>query len=177
MFCPEDEEGPGGHAYVGCVAVAMAQAMSVFEYPVQAQGVKDYVHPDYGSLAVNYDLAAPYEWGQMSASSADEYNAILLYHCAVAVEMDFGPDGSGAYVRDANAAMKRYFGYPQSMSFEDRFADSEEWVDALVNELEAGRPIIYRGNPGDGTAGPVSYTHLTLPTRCHRCRSRWSPYH
>ena len=21
------------------------------------------------------------------------------------------------------------------------------------------------------------YTHLTLPTRCHRCRSRWSPYH
>ena len=23
---------------------------------------------------------------------------------------------------------------------------------------------------------PVSYTHLTLPTRCHRCRSRWSPY-
>ena len=22
---------------------------------------------------------------------------------------------------------------------------------------------------------PVSYTHLTLPTRCHRCRSRWSP--
>ena len=25
--------------------------------------------------------------------------------------------------------------------------------------------------------GTVSYTHLTLPTRCHRCRSRWSPYH
>ena len=26
-------------------------------------------------------------------------------------------------------------------------------------------------------AQPVSYTHLTLPTRCHRCRSRWSAYH
>ena len=24
---------------------------------------------------------------------------------------------------------------------------------------------------------PVSYTHLTLPTIRHRCRSRWSPYH
>ena len=24
---------------------------------------------------------------------------------------------------------------------------------------------------------PVSYTHLTLPTTCTRCRSRWSPYH
>ena len=24
---------------------------------------------------------------------------------------------------------------------------------------------------------PVSYTHLTLPTTCRGCRSRWSPYH
>ena len=27
------------------------------------------------------------------------------------------------------------------------------------------------------TAGPVSYTHLTLPTILRSCRSRWSPYH
>ena len=25
--------------------------------------------------------------------------------------------------------------------------------------------------------GSVSYTHLTLPTTAHSCRSRWSPYH
>ena len=29
-------------------------------------------------------------------------------------------------------------------------------------------------NPADI---PVSYTHLTLPTTGHECRSRWSPYH
>ena len=28
-----------------------------------------------------------------------------------------------------------------------------------------------------GEAGPVSYTHLTLPTNVQQCRSRWSPYH
>ena len=27
------------------------------------------------------------------------------------------------------------------------------------------------------TAGSVSYTHLTLPTKLEWCRSRWSPYH
>ena len=27
------------------------------------------------------------------------------------------------------------------------------------------------------TSGPVSYTHLTLPTKEDECRSRWSPYH
>ena len=26
-------------------------------------------------------------------------------------------------------------------------------------------------------AAAVSYTHLTLPTTCNLCRSRWSPYH
>ena len=26
-------------------------------------------------------------------------------------------------------------------------------------------------------AETVSYTHLTLPTTCRVCRSRWSPYH
>ena len=26
-------------------------------------------------------------------------------------------------------------------------------------------------------SGPVSYTHLTLPTMMATCRSRWSPYH
>ena len=28
-----------------------------------------------------------------------------------------------------------------------------------------------------GYIKPVSYTHLTLPTTCRGCRSRWSPYH
>ena len=27
------------------------------------------------------------------------------------------------------------------------------------------------------TIEAVSYTHLTLPTTLHECRSRWSPYH
>ena len=31
---------------------------------------------------------------------------------------------------------------------------------------------VFRQQPG-----PVSYTHLTLPTTLHECRSRWSPYH
>ena len=29
----------------------------------------------------------------------------------------------------------------------------------------------------DTNTQSVSYTHLTLPTTCRGCRSRWSPYH
>ena len=153
MFCPVDEDGPGGHVYVGCVAVSMAQAMSVYDYPVRPEGIKSYVHADYGSIAVNYDMADPYEWNQMNVSTSDSFNAMLLYHCAVSVEMDFGADGSGAYVRNARSAMSMYFNYSESMTFEERYADTEEWIATLAGELEAGRPIIYRGNPEDGSAG------------------------
>ena len=40
------------------------------------------------------------------------------------------------------------------------------------------RPTI-NSNVGEmqHTPIPVSYTHLTLPTTLHECRSRWSPYH
>ncbi len=153
MFCPYDEDGPGDRAYVGCVAVSMAQAMSVYDYPASPVGMKSYVHDDYGTIAVNYDLAAPYEWDQMAKNSYDSSNAILLYHAAVSVEMGFGADGSGAYVRTAARAMKEFFSYSENLSFTMRFEDDEAWTSLLVSELEAGRPIVYRGGPDDGRSG------------------------
>ena len=53
-----------------------------------------------------------------------------------------------------------------------------------VSDLGASATLadgsIYRlaGRPGrDKCLEAVSYTHLTLPTTLHECRSRWSPYH
>ena len=51
-----------------------------------------------------------------------------------------------------------------------------EWIDRAQN-------LLITGPCGSGKTylacalGPVSYTHLTLPTMRLRCRSRWSPYH
>ena len=38
---------------------------------------------------------------------------------------------------------------------------------------------VFRASPrqADLMIVSVSYTHLTLPTKDTRCRSRWSPYH
>ena len=56
-------------------------------------------------------------------------------------------------------------------------------------QLASYIPALLEANPNDlGVAivdvegrkyyaGPVSYTHLTLPTKYNSCRSRWSPYH
>ena len=38
--------------------------------------------------------------------------------------------------------------------------------------------ILWEGRPLHASGiRAVSYTHLTLPTTCTPCRSRWSPYH
>ena len=47
--------------------------------------------------------------------------------------------------------------------------------------LETNRGYFVDSAPGNpsmwGGSDAVSYTHLTLPTTLHECRSRWSPYH
>lgn len=153
-FCPEDEAGPGGHALVGCVAVSMAQAMSVYQYPVQPVGAHGYDSENYGYLYVDYDAQAPYDWASMSNTSSGDENARLLYHLAVGVNMQFSATASGAYTNIASGVLKAYFGYAQSTVFKNRagYADAE-WHQIIVDELVQGRPVIYKGNDENGNNG------------------------
>lgn len=151
-FCPEDSVGPGGHVYAGCVAVSMAQSMSVFEHPAQGVGKSSYIALGYGVQTANYG-ETEYKWDSMSPTSSDDYNALLLYHCAVSVEMDFGPDGSGAYTRDIAKALRNYFDYSSGVYSASAYDDTQAWIALLKSELDQGRPISYGGNDGTGAAG------------------------
>ncbi|MDO4756060.1 MAG: Spi family protease inhibitor, partial [Parabacteroides sp.] len=60
QFCPVNNEGK--RALVGCVAVAIGQALSVMQYPVQPMGEIGYEDDDMGLIRVNFDYQAPYDW-------------------------------------------------------------------------------------------------------------------
>ena len=152
IFCPEDQDGPGGHAYVGCVAVSMAQAMSVYAKPDHGIGSKDYLNDRYGMISADF-ASAEYKWDSMSLDSADEYNALLLYHCAVSVEMDFGPDGSSAQTARANTALRTYFSMSKESRYRSRSSFPDEWISMIHENLLAGQPLIYKGDANDGEAG------------------------
>ena len=47
---------------------------------------------------------------------------------------------------------------------------------ATASQILSGQTAWINGAKVTGTI-PVSYTHLTLPTKNSPCRSRWSPYH
>ena len=152
-MCPLDGAGPDGHALVGCVAVSMVQVMHYWKYPEYGSGSNSYYHWDYGSLSANFNTF--YDYDNMPNNVGTEATQKLLYHAGVAVEMGYGPDGSGAWVMGGSPsafhAMKNYFLYRNDMSdIDPSDYSTSEYRQISKDELDNNRPIIYRGCSNDG---------------------------
>jgi hypothetical protein len=174
QFCPEDPEGPGGNALVGCVAVAMAQAMSVFELPDIGVGSISYEHDVYGTIANDFTQSV-YRWDLMSDTEANEHSALFLYDCATSVEMNFGPSSSSATTNLSPAAMAINF----SMSWSARYLQrtgytTETWVEKIKYELRNGRPLIYKGRSDDNTSGHAFNVDGVVPGDLFHINWGWS---
>lgn len=152
-LCPESQEGPGGHVYAGCVATAMAQVMYYWRYPLQGTGSHSYYYPPYGNISANFG-ATEYQWeGMLNSITFDQPVPIaeLQFHCGVAVEMMYSPNGSGAYSSDVPPALKSYFGYSNNCYYSQKNDHSNtEWINMLKDNLDQGWPMYYSGH---GTAG------------------------
>lgn len=151
-YCPEDVAGPGGRVYAGCVATTMSQIMNYYKYPQNGIGSYGY-NSSYGYLSVNFGNTA-YKWNEMTNSaSTSSYHAIaeLNYHCGVAVNMNYSPTGSGAYMNTAAMALQNYFGYTASTSLKNKNSFSTTaWNNLVVAELDAKRPLGYAGYQSSG---------------------------
>jgi len=151
VYCPSNADG---RALVGCVAVAMAQAMSVSCAPDKPNGSISYNSSIYGALGVNFDEEMPYKWNDiLSGSNNRNEVARLLYHCGISVKMSYSATSSGAFTGDVPSALKQYFSYSTSVKAYSRFSNNNDWENLLQSELSAGRPVIYSGNDGTGSTG------------------------
>tara|TARA_Y100001970_G_scaffold294323_1_gene450565 strand:+ start:31512 stop:34382 length:2871 start_codon:yes stop_codon:yes gene_type:complete len=153
-MCPEDPDGPGGNALVGCVAVSMAQVMHYWSYPEIGYGTHGYNHWEYGYQYADFGNAY-YDYSDMPNSYATTETQELLYHCGVAVNMGYGVDGSGANVFGGNPstyyAMRNYFLFKNSMDQVEPWQyGTTAYRELLQNELNNNRPIIYVGYSNDG---------------------------
>jgi len=143
--CPANGSG---RAVTGCVATAMAQVMKYWSYPKKGVGTYNYVHSNYGTLSANFGNTN-YDWVNMPnvVSGKNEAVAILMYHCGVAVDMDYSAESSGSNGGVLVApALINYFGYPQGTKFENRDDFSKtNWINKLKTELDLNRPLYYEG--------------------------------
>lgn len=149
-YCPMM---PEGQTLVGCVAVAMGQALSVVRYPLRGQGTKSYTAPGIGLLSVNFDNESDYDWDAI-LSGANNYDEVarLLYHCGVLIDMNYGVDASGAITENIPYYFQHYYGFPETCVAyaRDSYPGGDEaWHELIQSELKRGRAVIYAGNEGN----------------------------
>lgn len=147
-----------GDYYTGCVATGMAQVMKYHNWPITGEEYKTYrFQPDGSSTALR--LVADfenttYQWDDMIdnydtrlhnyTDAQAEAVATLMYHCGVAVEMNYGLDGSGAFSNMAATAYNDYFRYSAKLYLRDIYTE-EDWMNMIYSELSSNRPIQYGG--------------------------------
>lgn len=153
--CPLYE---GVHCVTGCIATAMAQVMYFWRYPQSSPTVRGYRLP-WMQLP---DLPpTTFEWDDMLDRYTGYYTeaqgeavAKLMRYCGQACSMDYGVDGSGAYVHTQLAALKLMNYNPGATMVEKKNYSVEDWNSMMLRELESGYPLLYSGS---GQAGGHSF--------------------
>lgn len=150
-YAPLDVYGPCNRTYAGCVACAMSQVMKYWNYPETGKGTHNYTHAKYGNLSADFG-STTYKWGEMPNQIWSDNDAIatLMYHCGVSVNMNFGPEGSGALSKDVETAMRSYFGYSAAKYIERTNYQDEDWIALLKSELDKEQPMYFSGTGEPG---------------------------
>lgn len=125
----------GRRCYTGCMATAMSQVLAYHQYPK------------------NYDWAEilpTYKGGKGTATQKSEV-ARLNHDVGVALNMEYGTDQSGSVSTQYSKALRDQFGIHENVALinRDDFTYGE-WMDILLSEFMAGRPVIYDGVSNDG---------------------------
>lgn len=144
---PFNDACPDGAA-AGCGAVAVAQILNYYKKPEHGYG-----HAAYNSEDVDFE-ANPIAWGNIrdvygTGSTDAERAAVaqLVHQVGVAMKMQYGSSSSPANRASMMWGLQHYLHFsPQSRYRYRRYYSTEEWLRMLDNELEAKRPVVYRGD-------------------------------
>ncbi len=166
-LCPTDASATSqhlnGHVYAGCVATAMAQVIRYWQYPCDgAGGTKTFTYNNQ-SYSVNFNIVH-YDYSKMpdfitTSSPSNQITEVakLTYHCGVSAAMEYGITyGSSASLYNACNALNNNFSYnttSSTMTPENKYRSSfsdNDWINLLKTELNAWRPILYRGQGSSG---------------------------
>ncbi len=163
------------YCVVGCVATAMAQVMKYWHYPESSGAIPAFISRTIGKRigalpATTFDYSllldsyCHWDW-EASTLVQDSYSdaqaqeaAKLSRYCGQAVEMDYSPEGSGAYTWDQLDAMLN-FGYRSTADLVERDGywssnyTTAQWESMIRAEIDAGRPILYSASDTYGSGG------------------------
>lgn len=133
----------------GCVAVAMAQIMNFWTYPVLLEALPEQI--DWCSMPARLLVSDPSYKKQKTAV------AKLILMCGESVDMRYGCSLSLAYVSDAEQAFRKRFNYTRSTYVTSGLYEMnfEQWKNNVIQNVRDGRPVLVgasRSSAGYGHA-------------------------
>ena len=158
VLLPHISGSSNAHAYVGCVAVAMAQIMAFWKHPQRPTAtIPGYTSSSGKTYQVTMPSLVPidFDWENMhytyytndSTSEACQAVANLMLYSTTSLKSNFGLTSTGSYTRNIPEMLITYFGYKNSAHYIYRETYSTQaWEDVIYAELAAGRPVAYGGN-------------------------------
>ncbi len=191
-FCPMGDQSctvcpdgwpPSSRTVVGCVATATAQIMKYWNWPSSGTGSKSYSwngDQSCGGSTPSQVLSAtfsdPYDWQNMPdycgwgcTQAQKDALAELCYEVGVALKMDYGVCGSGAYSEDIDNALMYFLYY-------DADHDSDWNKDEITKDIQWLRPVVLCGRnaEGEGHCWVVfGYDKGTDPNRQFKMNMGW----
>jgi hypothetical protein len=139
----------------GCVATAMAQLMRYHQHPQAGIGVRSFAiqvmgRPQTASTRGGNGSGGPYYWSDMTLvpdcqTTGTQRAAIgtLCYDAGIAVNVDYGPDGSSSDVLKARNALINVFRYSNLVEGYNRDGDIGPDLLTMINpNLDSGHPVI-----------------------------------
>ena len=150
---PWDPDGDGNRVDIGSTAVSLGMVMKYWNHPANGTGQHSYIHSVYGEQFADFENTL-YDWSRMPNTFPYNATRILLEHCAIAIDTNYGPYNSYASQESSSNALKDYFQYAQSAEFivKNDYTNAQ-WKEILHSELDQERPVLYSGMDGDNEIG------------------------
>ena len=150
-YCPKIN---GQLTVTGCVATAMAQAMSYHKWPETFDADFTYQWTSGGSTLSWKQAGVKLDWANMLDSYRGSYStgqgnavAMLMRACGYSVMMDYGVGASGAATIYTLPALVNDFGYDKGTYVAMReYYSLPDWENTIYDNLTNCGPVIYAGS-------------------------------
>lgn len=161
MLCPTFYAPSCGHTYAGCGAVALAQVLWYYKWPLYAHAIPDSISANGKPSSATHSQW--YDWDMMpptlhNTTPAAHANMIatLLRDCGYSIETEYRSDGSFAYINKIKKAFTEIWGYSDDISVHSKVGN-KTWRKKIKEEIDAKRPVILLGQGPKGGHFMVVY--------------------
>lgn len=135
------------HINAGCGPIAVAQIVNFYKTPMHGYGhVTLYNDFDYSESSINYNsILDEYIPNKYTNPQADAV-ANLVYHVGAAMTIKYHQNKSAADNNRMIWGLQKYLHFSPKSRFRLRkFYSTKQWMKMLNEQLDAGRPVYYRG--------------------------------